>query len=425
MSHTDTFWRLFWTVVGIVTLLYFIGVVSLAYFYNPTKTADAAAVGIIFDPSRDPFASSRPNDARPEFAGNVFYDDALPLAFADWSWGVQVRWGSNETVYEGTQSIRVNFLQDWSGMRVDASGIDLRGYEGISLAIRPQSGIEDLYIELFDDFGKSLGKQSLNWYAREGKLAANAWNAVNIPLDNLFPEDHDERAISGYAISTINPGIAYIDSIRLSRDAPKRLRWYKPAPVDTPVAEEKPAPPIPLPFTLGLTPQAAAGWKTIFGRFELTPNGMRIGSIPEKSTGSMSYILGGQNWTNYSVSSKMYWGQTSAFSILVRYVDDGNFVSCAFSHYNETVQLYSVKKGVSTLLGTSPGLPIRAYEPWRDAVAGASVRGNTVSCYVDGELALSYEVPGISPAGGVGIETWTRNTYDSPHTLQEFSVKPL
>lgn len=426
MSHTDTFWKLFWTVVGIFTVLYFIGVVVLTYFYNPTKTADAAAVGIIFDPSRDPFASSRPNDVRPDFAGSIFYDDALPLAFADWSWGIKVDWDSPEAAYEGTNSAKVNFLQDWSGVRVDASGIDLKGYDGLSLAVYPKDGIDDLYIELFDSYGKSLGKQSLAWYAPDGKFRNNRWNLLNIPLKNLFPEDQSARGISGYAISTINPGVVYLDSVNLIKNTPPHSRWYKPEPVaPVEVVEEKPVPPISLPFSLGLSPQDAQSWKTIFGRFELTPNGVRIGSIPEKSTGSMSYILGGQNWTDYSVDSTMYWGQTSAFSILVRYVDDGNFVSCAFSHYNETVQLYDVKKGVSTLLGTSPGLPIRAEEPWKDAKAGASVQGNKVSCYVDGEVALSYEVPDISPTGGVGIETWTRNTYDSPHTLQEFSVKPL
>src|SRR4051812_27364332 len=100
MSHADKFWKLFWTIVGGIVLVYGITIVVLVYFYNPTKTADAAAVGIIFDPSRDPFALGRQSDNRPKFTGEYFYEDALPLAFADWSWGVHVDWNSTDVSYE-------------------------------------------------------------------------------------------------------------------------------------------------------------------------------------------------------------------------------------------------------------------------------------------------------------------------------------
>jgi hypothetical protein len=425
MSHADTFWKLFWTIVGILIIFYCIGIVVLIYSYNPTKTADAAAVGIVFDPSRDPFEGKRPNDIRPKFSGEYFYQDDLPLAFADWSWGVNVDWNSRDISYEGLNSFKINFLQDWSGMRVNASDIDLTPYQGISLAVYPKSDLGDLYIEVFDTFGNSLGKQSLSWYTSSGKLIPDAWNAVVIPFDNLFPPDQGRRPITGYAISTVHPGIAYLDSVHLETSVAPHARWYLPQPVDVEVVPEKPDPPISLPYTLSFTPDVKDQWKTIFGKFEPTPDGIRIGTNPEKTTGSMSYVRGGQNWSNYSIDTTLYWGQTSAFSILLRYVDDANFVSCAFSNYDEVVQIYSVQKGVSTLIGTSPGLPIRDYQPWKDAKAGASVRGDAVTCYVDGEKALSAEIPTMSASGSAGIETWTQNTFDSPHLMQLYSVKPL
>jgi hypothetical protein len=423
MSHTDKFWKLFWSVVGGIAILYGIGIVVLVYFYNPTKTADAAAVGAIFDPSRDPFEAGRISDSRPPFTGEYFYDDALPLAFADWSWSVQANWNANDVVYGGTNSARIEFLQDWSGMRVNASNIDLSHYQGLSLAIYPKGDLGDLYIELFDAFGDSLGKQSLSWYTGSGKLEQDKWNKITIPFKNLFPENQSMRPITGYAISTIHPGIAYIDSVHLETSVPAHARWYEPKPTDP--VPEKPAPPIPLPYSISFTPDGVKQWKTEFGQFTLTPGGVKVGTQPQKTTGSMSYVLGGQNWDNYSIDTTLYWGQTSSFSILLRYADDANFISCAFSNYNATAQLYEVKKGVSTLLGASPGLPIRDYEPWKDAKAGASVEGSRVSCYVDGSKVLSYNIPDISPTGSAGIETWTQNTYDSPHILQQFDVKPL
>jgi hypothetical protein len=423
MSHTDTFWKLFWISVGIITILFALIVVALTYFYNPARTADAAAVGVLFDASRDPFASKRPDDARPKFSGEYFYKDALPLSLADWSWGVGVNWNSTGVVYEGSNSFKITFREDWSGMRVNSSEIDLSDYQGISLAVYPDSSLGDLYIELFDSYGNSLGKQALSWYTPNQRLATATWNKIIIPLENLFPDGTSKRPITGYAISTVRPGVAYFDSVHLENNVAPHAKWYEPKPTEW--QPEPPAPPISLPYILESTPSSVKQWKTVFGKFDLTPNGVRIGTIPEKTTGSMSYVLGGQNWTDYIVETTTYWGQTSSLSILVRYVDDANFISCAISNYGQLAQLYQVKKGVSTLLGSSPGLSIRAYEPWKDANAGASVQGNRVSCYVDDERVLSYEVPAMPSAGSAGVETWTRNTYDSPHILQEFTVKPL
>lgn len=422
MSHTDAFWKLFWITVGIFAALYLVAIIGLIYLYDPTKTASAAAVGIIFDPSRDPFEGRRPDASRPPFSGEYFYQDSLPLSLADWSWGVRVDWESTNTSFSGNRSVKINFLQDWSGLRIQAPDIEIEKFQGLSLAVYPQE-VDDLYIELFDQYGNSLERQSLGWYTESGKLTVNAWNTVRVPFENLFPTNQSKRAISGIAISTVHPGIAYIDEVRLEESVPSHARWSEPKPVEAPV--EKPDTPIALPYSLQRTPQAEGEWRTVFGNFKVTAAGVRIGTLPEKTTGSMSYIRGGQSWTNYHIDTTMYWGQTSAFSILVRYQDDANFVSCAFSHYNDLVQIYNVQRGVSTLLGTSPGLSITAYEPWKDAKASASVQDNTVTCYVNGEKALSANIPNMPASGSAGIETWTRNTYDSPHTLQQYNVTAL
>jgi hypothetical protein len=426
MSHADAFWKLFWIIVGVLAAFFLVTILGLVYFYNPSKTADAAAVGVVFDSSRDPFEGKRYSDTRPKFTGEYFYDDALPLSFADWSWGVRVAWTSTDMSYEGINSFKINFLQDWSGMRVNASDIDLSAYQGLSLAINPQSDLGDVYIELFDTYGNSLGKQSLSWYTLTGKLTIGSWNEVSIPFDNLFPAGEGKRPITGYAISTVHPGVAYVDSVHLQTNVASHTRWVMPVPEDAPPPPpEKPDPPIQLPYSLSVSPNLKDRWKTEFGKFNPTPNGVQVGTIPQKTTGSMSYIRGGQNWQDYSVDTTTYWGQTSSFSILVRYKDDANLISCAFSNYDAVAQLYEVKNGVSTLLGASPGLPVRDYEPWKDAKAGASVQGDRVNCYVDGSRVLSYEIPTMSATGTAGIETWTQNTYDSPHTLQQYDVKQL
>ena len=70
-------------------------------------------------------------------------------------------------------------------------------------------------------------------------------------------------------------------------------------------------------------------------------------------------------------------------------------------------------EGASTTLASSPGIAVRAYEPWKDAKAGAEVMGNRVSCFVDGNRIISATIPDISPLGSIGVESWTR----TPTTL--------
>ncbi len=425
MTHVDKFWKIFWFVFLFITAIFTLVTAELFYLYNPLRTADAASVGISYDPARDPFERmKRDKEVHPKFTGEYFYQDSLPLAFSDWSWSVETNWSSSEQYFEGTRAIKIQFLQEWAGARTNASDIDVSPYEGISLAVFPDQKVGDLYIELFDTYGRSLGRQSISWYTSAGSLNPSAWNVVSIQFANLFPLGQNGRTISGYSIGSDHPGVAYVDAIHLEKKVPQHARWKEPLPYQG-EAPEKPATPIDLPYSLKFTPDALKSWRTIFGRFDLTNNGVRMGPSAQKTTGSMSYLRGGQLWRNYKVDTTTYWGPTESFSILVRYVDDANFISCAFGSYNATVSIYSVRKGVSTSMGSSPGLAVRADEPWKDAKAGASVNGNTVSCYVDGEKALSATIQDMPVSGSVGFETWTRNTYDQPHVLQMLNVTSL
>jgi hypothetical protein len=422
MIHTDKFWGLFWACIAALAFLYLIAVVALVYLYNPIQTADAAAVGAAFNASQDPFQTRRPTDLRPPFKGAEIYTDSLPIAFGDWSWGVNVDWASSDAAFSGSRAIKIQFLQEWAGARIQASPIDISDYKGISLTVFPDKNVGDVYLTLFDASGRELGRQSLAWYASGKTLLPSVWTTVTVPFSNLFPQGQSVRPITGLSVGSDQPGTLLVDEIRLEKNALQQDRWREP--VYTPIPE-KPVTPIGLPYKLSFVPESAEAWRTVYGRFSLIGNGIRLGPIEKKTNGSMSYLAGAKTWTDYRVDTTLYWGQTSAFSILVRFADDGNFVSCAFSRYNELVQLYVVQNGVSRLVGTSPSLPVKAIEAWNDAKAGASVQGSIATCFVDGEAILSYDLPDMQKIGGIGFETWTQNTYDSPHTLQALSVSQI
>ncbi|HTR18869.1 MAG TPA: hypothetical protein VMH91_02715 [Candidatus Paceibacterota bacterium] len=424
MTHPDKFWKFFWAAVGAAFLLYVIAIGVLTYLYNPIRTAGAAAVGIEYNASKDPFASTTKTQSdRPSFTGDYFYQESLPLAFADWSWGANVDWNSTEQAYEGSHSFKVQFLQQWSGVRVDASDIDVSAYQGLSLAVYPDQNVGNLYISLYDTFGNTLGRQSIGWYTASSTLTAGAWNVATIPLQNLVPDGQAIRPITGFSISSDNPGTIYVDDVKLETTAAAHDRWVEPPP-PTPVAAA-PVVPIALPYTLALTPDSVGDWYKEFGRFDLTQNGVSAGPVPNTTNGSMAYLSGGKDWKDYRVDATLYWGPVDTFSLLVRFADDADFISCAFSRYGQFVQMYEVQNGKSTLLGTSPNLPIRAYEPWKDAKHGASVQGNVANCYQDGNKVLSETIPDISPTGTAGIETWSTNSLAPPHTLEALTVTPL
>jgi hypothetical protein len=420
MTHTDRFWKFFWTTAAAVLLVFIVTIAVLTYLRNPLRVADISALGVVFDPSHDPFARAAQERQRPAFTSDYLYRDSLPLSFDDWSWGTTVDWNSGEQTYEGAHSFKVTYLVPWAGVRAAGSDFELGDYNGISLAVYPDGNVGDVYIELYDTFGHSFGRQSVGSYAPEGNLTPRTWNVVYIPVANLMHEGAGKQKITGFSLGTEHLGTIYIDAVHLVKDVPPHGRWSEP------VATEAPsAPPVDLPYTLTFTPEGVAPWDNIFGRFDLTSDGVYVGPVAQKTTGSMSYLPGARDWEDYRVDTGFYWGPAESLSILVRFADDGNFVACSYGFYGAQVQITRVLHGDSTLIGASPRLPVRANEAWKDAQHGVIVRGDTVSCLQDGIVVLSATLPSMSANGGVGLETWTRNTEDRPHRLQSLTVSAL
>ncbi|HEY4498977.1 MAG TPA: hypothetical protein VJH94_02855 [Candidatus Paceibacterota bacterium] len=428
VAQKDTFWKIFGSIVGGFLLLLCFGILwlKISYLHQPDDVSLAEAVEVTFDPTRDPFEKAGKNEKNVALVSGFLYRDSLPFGFEDWSWDSIVDWRSSMERFEGAYSLHAAFLKPWAGIRLNIPDQDVSSYRSLSLAVFPDSAINDLYLEFHDTFGRSLGRQSLAWYAESGVLIPNTWNTISIPLENLVTAPAEKTKITGFSISVENPGSVFLDAIRLETSPIAHARWSEP--------EGKPGlgqdpfagmTQVDLPYTLSSRTEDVAMWQPLFGQFEKTNNGVLIGPIPKKTNGSMTVFGGGKEWANYRVNANVYWGMTSTFSILVRFIDDGNFVACAYSNYGAVIQIYQVKKGASTLLGQTPLLAIRTYKPWGNAKHGASVQGNKVSCYMDGEKVLSATLSGMPATGSVGIETWSINSDDYPHVLQELHISSL
>lgn len=422
----NKFWKIFW--LGFFSIALVGSVVPLYLFFTLAQPGDIlAAVGVSYEAGKDPFETTLLGGG--SLSSGYLYQNALPLRFQSWTWEALAAWRSTEEKSEGTASLKAIFTAPGGSVGMNGPKIDVTHYKSISLSVYPDAGVDDLYIDLYDAQGNSFGRQSLGWYASSSALIPGVWQKIMVPLSNIIASVGSAKGtIVGFSISAKNSGTAYIDEVRLTSQTIEYPQWVQPPEIEfkafNPFATSTPS---SIPYTFSPSPDAMLKWYTYFGSFGTGGSGhIKVGpSGEQKTNGSMTVMRGGVSWTNYEVATIIDWGQASVFSLLVRFVDDGDFVSCAFSRYGETVQLYHVMKGESTFISQSPPLSVKDYEPWKDVHLGAKVLGNRVSCIINGEEILSNSISNLSPSGTVGIETWDTNPYAAPHTLKSLVVSPL
>jgi hypothetical protein len=429
----DRFWKFFWIGSGGIVLFGILMAASLFVFY--TRQGDLlAAVGVTYDPNKDPFAGATiPGlgvaggaDGIISLSSGYLYQNSLPLHFKSWTWESTADWRSSEQVHEGNAALKTIFNVAGGTVGMNGPIIDVRTMKSISLAVYASGAVGEVYLNLYDKNGNAFKMQSLGWYTPSGTLTPNTWQNVVIPLRNFG--DTVPASISGFSVSGQNPGVAYIDAVQLSKTDAQHDPWVAPPPATgqafNPFATSTP---VGLPYTFSPTSDALAKWYSYFGYFGPGGNGeIALGpSEAAKTTGSMTVFRGGRNWSDYHVNVTIDWGEVSVFSLLARFVNDGDFVSCAFSRYGEGVQLYQMIKGSSNLLLQTPPLAVKDYQPWVGVQMGMEVSGNRVSCFVDGEEVLHKDLSSMPAQGTTGFETWDPNPAAAPHTLRSFTVKPV
>jgi hypothetical protein len=435
MIATDRYWKVFWLGWGSIIIIGLTVACSLFVYY--TRQGDLlAAVGVSFDPARDPFEGTILGQKATVFSliGGYLYQNSLPLHFKPWTWSAIADWRNTEQIKAGTYALKAQFLEPGGTVGMSGFEVVLKDLKSISLSVRADEAVNDVYLILYDKNGVSLGEQSLGWYATrpEGTTTAyglrpNTWEDVVVPLANFGLTDASS-SISGFSVSSKSPGVAYIDEVQLTKTDVQRDRWVPPpepkGEAFNPFATSTPT---ALPYVFTTTPENLAKWYSYFGSFGPGKSGqIEMGPSPEAtSTGSMTIFRGGVNWSDYRIEANLDWGEVSVFSLLARFVNDGDFASCAFSRYGEGVQLYSVKKGSSTFIAQTPPLPVNDYEPWIGVKVGMAVQGKEVSCYVNGEEVLKSKIDDMQPQGSVGLETWDPNPRAAQHHLNSYTVTPI
>jgi hypothetical protein len=419
---SDTFWKYFWLATFVVV---FVSVsASGVLFYRQISNANAAAVGIAFDPTKDPFEFAA-RQGHFALIDGALYRDALPLGLQQWNWDANLNWHSAEQVHSGTGALKATFLAQWAGLGLSGFTVNRSSYGSISIAVYSDSSVGDLYIELYDGNGVAQTRQSLGWYTPTGFLVPNQWQVVTIPLANLLGSTNS-GTVTALSISTTNQGTAYLDDIQFTADATPHAPWVQPEWVATPPFNPfATSTPEALPYTLTFNANAFSHWYSYYGYFAMADTALKIGPIAPTYNDSLAVLRGGRSWSDYSINATVNWGITSTFSLLARMSDSQNYASCAYSYYGQTVQIYEVTNGVSTEMGQTPPLPVDNDAPWDGMKAGMQAKGDTVTCYANGEKVLSAQMPDLSSTGTVGFEAWDKNQYASPHQIVSYKVQPL
>src|SRR6185503_12035000 len=133
MKH-DRFWESFWLIFCAFAFLSLFA--SAGLFFSDINRLNAAAVGLSFDPAKDPFESGTAQQ-KVSLTQGYAYRDSLPLGVSQWGWDSMTDWSDAADAYEGGYSIHATFQKAWAGFGMNGFSAAASSYRSLSLALKP------------------------------------------------------------------------------------------------------------------------------------------------------------------------------------------------------------------------------------------------------------------------------------------------
>jgi len=171
-----------------------------------------------------------------------------------------------------------------------------------------------------------------------------------------------------------------------------------------------------LPYSLRVT--RWNGWTATRDRFEIGENTMTMGS-GENNTGTVAFLDGSLHWTDYLFDTNVDWKKGSNFSLLSRFQNDSNYLSCNFS--NGSIRLEQ-KINDETIILEQKKISLPADKTNLDLAM--KIEANSASCgFNDQDLLFSNNIDGRLSHGGIGLKTWDPIIGNSEIIVKSISVK--
>ena len=162
------------------------------------------------------------------------------------------------------------------------------------------------------------------------------------------------------------------------------------------------------------------GWIKNWGEMSIQNKSLFIGSN-DKANGSLVFLSGGQNWINYSFKAYLDWLGGEDATLVARFKDSENFVSCRIG--DGQVVIAERVEGEDTILTTSKkDFVLQLY----GTTLEMEVNGSTVRCFVEGkEVAKTEKLSPFLNYGSIGFASWDRNPHNSAILIKNVSVEEI
>lgn len=173
-----------------------------------------------------------------------------------------------------------------------------------------------------------------------------------------------------------------------------------------PVSKEIKIPVPVLEISLPYKTTSLSAWKGTWGNVKTTPTGSLTINATASTTGAEAIFPDSSNWTDYRYTANVI-VSNGDITLISRYVDNNNFVSCTFSGNQISIRQRVNGETQTLVSGAVEGMLSSSYFRTSTSVS-MRVVGKTIGCTaLGGEDNLTYTMGGTpSPKGGIGIQTW-------------------
>lgn len=161
-------------------------------------------------------------------------------------------------------------------------------------------------------------------------------------------------------------------------------------------------------------------WISNWGANEFINDKMII-KANEKTTGSLVFLQGSEDWRNYLLTTKIDWAKGSNFVILSRLKDVNNYL--AFNVGKDYIRLEKYENGKSKIIKEV----VNDLNFKKDNIQiKINVEGNHISCFINGKLVLE-DSNNINDflSGGFGFKVWDKKLNNSQINIEEVRVETL
>ncbi|OGI27014.1 MAG: hypothetical protein A2359_04300 [Candidatus Moranbacteria bacterium RIFOXYB1_FULL_43_19] len=161
------------------------------------------------------------------------------------------------------------------------------------------------------------------------------------------------------------------------------------------------------------------GWRVKWGETKIWGDL----TISEKKPldGNMTILLGSSRWENYFFKSRIYLTDGNSISQVARYQDDKNYARCNFDAGE--VSISQKISGQDSVLASKPGNFSGISDSDREI--GAELKGNSISCYLDGQKEIEGNLDSSLSFGGVGFYLWDDLPQNAAARIKKMDVAPI